>query len=1078
MRTLKKSLALVLALVMVLGLGVVGASADNKLDSYTDAGEIGDAYVEAVGVLTGLGIVDGRTDTEIVPEATYNRAEAAKIIAYMLLGKDQADALKATVAPFEDVSVDFWAAGYIAYCAELGIISGMTETTFEPYGTLTGYQWAKMLLVAVGYGKNGEFEGDSWSLNTATVVAKTGLNEGDLAAADHVALRREQAMLFAFNALNLKQVTYSPNSTNYVYDIWGYVFADGTGTTLGEEVYNLAKVEGMVIDNEGMGASATYVDPTNAWAKTVKISADTGLDVMYHAVRVWYTEGKTNTGVYVNDLAETTATNCPTPKNITDSKADTDKYAEIGEVGIAYELYEIDNSALDLDDYTVVLNVAMGNYGYADPALKTTTINTTATTSGVVSVKTADVLSDVSKIKYADSVLFLLTNSIVEAATNEALYVAAVTGTVGTVQSFAKDGGKFTVTLTDGTELHESNFHSVANDDAEFYRIGQTFTFYLDTHGDVIKATRDGARTLYVYTGETRNTGDWNASSADQGKEFLFLNVTTGEPMWADVYSTNFNNGWQWWVNNMERGTYVDISTGTNADGQHRAEIITWADNTYAAGYVVDNATTVVSGNDEFFALKMHGKDIYYNEDTVTFLVATGRGSNMKINEYVGTEAFKAAMGVPSNGEIELENTALTVSKTVTGDWEATVVFVLQENVATTSRYVFIANDIDLSDWSEVTGDVSNYIITYKNAYMNGEQTSIKLNLDQLRRTFGRNGEIDRGFYILETSYNINGTPTYTLGERIDNGWGNCYYDNARFTATGSDVSTTGWKLNGHSVSSDVKIVDTTNPTHEVTSVYQAWVWTQNHNNGNGRVAFTVDPNTDLVDVIYMVDAGWDAKVTMSLTDELWNAGWRFYEVNGNKVDDDAQTLTWNDANAESLVDRNINVTIYNANLDGFSNGNDAYHINVDIDNDDAAEYVADGKLTNGYIGFLVDVHSMVLGEKDNTFVFGGLNLGDVTVTLTNTKHEVYVAKSDSFEDVVLGESIKVAMIQSNSLAFEPDEDLTDPIWTGKYTTGAMSDVELTGELSVGDWYVTVEVTPVENSVSISSGTWVQRPLQ
>ena len=310
MRTLKKSLALVLALVMVLGLGVVGASADNKLDSYTDAGEIGDAYVEAVGVLTGLGIVDGRTDTEIVPEATYNRAEAAKIIAYMLLGKDQADALKATVAPFEDVSVDFWAAGYIAYCAELGIISGMTETTFEPYGTLTGYQWAKMLLVAVGYGKNGEFEGDSWSLNTATVVAKTGLNEGDLAAADHVALRREQAMLFAFNALNLKQVTYSPNSTNYVYDIWGYVFADGTGTTLGEEVYDLASVEGQIVDNEGMGNANTIVDPVNKWAKEVTIDANTDYDLMWHAVRVWYVDGKTNTAVYVNDLATTTAYEC------------------------------------------------------------------------------------------------------------------------------------------------------------------------------------------------------------------------------------------------------------------------------------------------------------------------------------------------------------------------------------------------------------------------------------------------------------------------------------------------------------------------------------------------------------------------------------------------------------------------------------------------------------------------------------------------------------------------------------------------------------------------------------------------
>ncbi len=1069
MRTLKKSLALVLALVMVLGLGVVGASADNKLDSYTDAGEIGDAYVEAVGVLTGLGIVDGRTDTEIVPEATYNRAEAAKIIAYMLLGKDQADALKATVAPFEDVSVDFWAAGYIAYCAELGIISGMTETTFEPYGTLTGYQWAKMLLVAVGYGKNGEFEGDSWSLNTATVVAKTGLNEGDLAAADHVALRREQAMLFAFNALNLKQVTYSPNSTNYVYDIWGYVFADGTGTTLGEEVYDLAMVEGMVIDNEGMGASATYVDPTNAWAKTVKISADTGLDVMYHAVRVWYTEGKTNTGVYVNDLAETTATNCPTEKNITDSKADTDKSAVIGD-GVNYELYEIDNSALDLDDYTVVLKAGMGTYGYADPALKTTTINPG------VNVKTADVLSDVSELKYGDSVIYLLTHSTVEAATNEALYVAAVTGTVGTVQSFSQSGGKFTVTLTDGTELHESNFHSVANDDAEFFRIGQTFTFYLDTHGDVIKATRDGARTLYVYTGETRNTGDWNASIADQGVEFLFLNVTTGEPMWADVYSTNFNNGWQWWVNNMERGTYVDISTGTNADGQHRAEIITWADNTYAAGYVVDNATTVVSGNDEFFALNMHGDDIYYNEDTVTFLVATGRGSNMKINEYVGTEAFKAAMGVPSNGEIELENTALTVSKTVTGDWEATVVFVLQENVATTSRYVFIANDIDLSDWSEVTGDVSNYIITYKNAYMNGEQTSIKLNLDQLRRTFGRNGEIDRGFYILETSYNINGTPTYTLGERIDNGWGNCYYDNARFTATGSDFSTTGWKLNGHSVSSDVKIVDTTNPTHEVTSVYQAWVWTQNHNNGNGRVAFTVDPNTDLVDVIYMVDAGFDAQVTFTLTDALKNAGWVIKSIDGVDVKS-ATSVTYTDAAAEALVGR-VNVVLYNKHLDelDYNTVTTTYDVAVNDDVDFAAVTLN----ADGTVSFSVTVNPMVLGEKDNDFEIGGLLVGDVTVKAAAGSKLLVKSTTSEFENVVLGTELKVVLKGETVGLFDP-QDPVKQIWTGTYTdagvTGTANVRNITGELNWSKTEITTAITPILPGDAVITGTaWVARP--
>ena len=141
----------------------------------------------------------------------------------------------------------------------------MTATTFEPEGTLTGFQWAKMLLSAVGFGVNGEFEGDSWSLNTATVGHQSGLFSGDLDGADHVALRREQAMLYAFNALTkLPQVTYSKENTNYLYGILGYFFADGTGTTLGWDTFKLKSVEGMVVDNEGMGASATYVDSTNA----------------------------------------------------------------------------------------------------------------------------------------------------------------------------------------------------------------------------------------------------------------------------------------------------------------------------------------------------------------------------------------------------------------------------------------------------------------------------------------------------------------------------------------------------------------------------------------------------------------------------------------------------------------------------------------------------------------------------------------------------------------------------------------------------------------------------------------------
>ena len=235
MRTLKKTLSLVLVVAMVLGLCVVGASAYNKVEDFTDdVAKIGDAYYEAVGVLTGIGVIDGMTETAFEPQGNYTREQAAKIIAYMQLGKDKADSLKCTTAPFEDVAATRWSAGYIAYCVEQGIIDGMTETTFEPTGKLTGFQWAKMLLCAVGFGVKGEFTGSSWSVNTAKVAHTVDLFKGDLAGADHTAITREQAALYAFNVLtDVEKVAYSPNVTNYVFGIGGYEVVGGIGSTLG-----------------------------------------------------------------------------------------------------------------------------------------------------------------------------------------------------------------------------------------------------------------------------------------------------------------------------------------------------------------------------------------------------------------------------------------------------------------------------------------------------------------------------------------------------------------------------------------------------------------------------------------------------------------------------------------------------------------------------------------------------------------------------------------------------------------------------------------------------------------------------
>ena len=117
MRTLK-TLSLVLALVLCFGLVGSAFAAPANYAGYTDADKIGDAYVEAADVMKGIGVIEGKTDTTVDPTGNYTREQAAKVIAYMLMGKDAADKLAASAAPFTDVKADRWSAGYIAFCAD------------------------------------------------------------------------------------------------------------------------------------------------------------------------------------------------------------------------------------------------------------------------------------------------------------------------------------------------------------------------------------------------------------------------------------------------------------------------------------------------------------------------------------------------------------------------------------------------------------------------------------------------------------------------------------------------------------------------------------------------------------------------------------------------------------------------------------------------------------------------------------------------------------------------------------------------------------------------------------------------
>ncbi len=208
MKNLKKVLALVLAVSVLMGLATM-ASAKVAAD-YADAASVKEDRTEAVDVLSSLGVFQGSSGS-FNPDAILTRAEAAKIICYMTMDKEDADKLIAGVAPYLDVPATHWAAGPIAHCKTQGIIAGVGNGNFDPMGQLTGLQFAKMLLTALGYDAKREgLVGSEWGNRTAAIaISDAGITGGVTSAALAAPLSRQDACQLAFNTLEATMVKYA-----------------------------------------------------------------------------------------------------------------------------------------------------------------------------------------------------------------------------------------------------------------------------------------------------------------------------------------------------------------------------------------------------------------------------------------------------------------------------------------------------------------------------------------------------------------------------------------------------------------------------------------------------------------------------------------------------------------------------------------------------------------------------------------------------------------------------------------------------------------------------------------------------
>ncbi len=268
MRTLKKSLCLVLALVMVLGLCMIGANATYA--EYTDKKEIN--YTDAVEVLTGLGVIEGYPDGEFKPVDNVTRAEAAAMITRMMLGRDKADKLPIGDVKFNDVPETNWAAKYISFCANKGIIVGVGNGNFEPSRNVTGTELAVMLLRALGYGTMGEYEGKGWDINgVADALYYKVFEDSEVTDFSQPATREETA-LYVFNTLWVELVGYDVDLNYY----------RGKGTDFAGDVYSLAKIERLQVEaNQATGEKYTVISGRN-------YDIETGLDLIAHEVTLYY----------------------------------------------------------------------------------------------------------------------------------------------------------------------------------------------------------------------------------------------------------------------------------------------------------------------------------------------------------------------------------------------------------------------------------------------------------------------------------------------------------------------------------------------------------------------------------------------------------------------------------------------------------------------------------------------------------------------------------------------------------------------------------------------------------------------
>ena len=715
---MKKLLALVLALVMSMSLVTISNAAFKDADSID--------YKEAVDVMNAVGVFVGDEKGNFNAKENLTREQAAKIIAYLELGSKAADAMVGGNT-FTDVASSRWSAGFIAYCAQAGIVSGVGDGKFAPAGQLTALQFGKMLLVELGYDAKAEkMVGTDWAINTSKLMAKTKLMDGIDGSVNQV-LTREKAAQMCLNALEAPMVTYETKGSSIIVngaDInFGASVAKYETSTIAKDQnissqkltsgeYTVELGEKLYKDLKKLSTTDAFMRSATEWklkAASIGTYADkadatytaaTKISAIYADLGLSDGISKSKVTMYVDGEDVNYATDSST-KNFV--KGETTKVGADGSLLNVY--YDNDAETITL----VLINTYVGEVGAVYKQSSTKDAYVTIKTGDGYTKPATTIKSEYKTDAFAkeDIVAYTYSKKSGDDGIQSMALAEKVTGKMSTFTT----AGSVTV----GGTKYDANAKSVAtvketlNGDVDN---GTEVTAYLDAYGYVLYLKANTSKQYAVVL-------DYGAGSRlDPARvKLLFTDGTTKK---VDLDKAVYMDG------TTEKPAAIVSGTSAVANEVSKYDIVSYtiSSDGYKLTLVADAAQTLTSANDKVItngspAMKFAGTPLPADGETI-FLTETKKSSTSNTTYSV----YEGIANVPTAKMLSDDETWYAAYKKA-GDSAYTVVFLLNNDKVQMSSgnkdVIFVKGN---SDGKSYTKDLG-YYFAYT-AYLDGEKFELK----------------------------------------------------------------------------------------------------------------------------------------------------------------------------------------------------------------------------------------------------------------------------------------------------------------------------------------------------------------